>query len=306
MNLAILFWFHKDVPICINRLRLLRRYNPDVPVFALYGGERADIETFKAQLAPYIDDFFHFSQEKSAEWKWWNGDLMITDWYSKRGQTLPWDTIVVVQWDMLVFDSVHKIFAGLTDGQMLLSSLRPVKEVESHWPFTTKYREEYDEFINHIQSELNYSGPALCCNFVVACLPRRFFESYVRVKNPGPGFIEYRVPTYAEMFGIPFYKSKRFDCLWVDEPGAGSVSRWKRVLTTSALYIPFLTIIYHLLRKDGSRIFHPVEIPFPINLRSTRAFLFKVLQSSTHRNRRRFKNQFNRLLTGLRLVSRRK
>ncbi len=42
VQLGILFWFYRDVGLCRNRLRLLRRRNPGTPIYGLYGGPRSD------------------------------------------------------------------------------------------------------------------------------------------------------------------------------------------------------------------------------------------------------------------------
>ena len=132
-QLSILFWFYKDSAVCINRLRLLRKYNPQIPIYGLYGGNSEEAPRFKTALGPYLDDFFHYTTPASEQWKWENGDLMIAAWYRNRGQFLPWRTLVVVQWDMLIFDYIEKVFEELKEGEILLSSVRPLSEVASWW-----------------------------------------------------------------------------------------------------------------------------------------------------------------------------
>ena len=39
MELAILFWFYKEPEICLNRLKILKKYNPDLKIFGLFGGD---------------------------------------------------------------------------------------------------------------------------------------------------------------------------------------------------------------------------------------------------------------------------
>jgi adenine-specific DNA methylase len=137
MKLAILFWFYKEPQVCKNHLELLRRYNPTVPIYGLYGDELGEVHTYKSVLSKYLDDFYAFTQDKSSSWKWHLGDLLITDWYLERGQHLTWDTIFVVQWDMLVFGPVNELFSMLKEDQILLSGLRPIKEVEKIWSWTS-------------------------------------------------------------------------------------------------------------------------------------------------------------------------
>ncbi len=137
MNLAILFWFYKEPEVCENRLRLLKKTNPGLKIFGLYGGEQKQAKEYEDRLGKYLNDFYAYSGEKSAEWKWINGDLLILDWYEKRGKNLVWDSVVIVQWDMLVFDSFLNLFKGIQRGQIFLSGLRPLdKKIEENWDWT--------------------------------------------------------------------------------------------------------------------------------------------------------------------------
>jgi len=52
MKRIILFRFHTNVDICKNRLRLLKKYNPEVKIFGLFGGQERDLEKFQKILNP--------------------------------------------------------------------------------------------------------------------------------------------------------------------------------------------------------------------------------------------------------------
>ena len=85
-RVAVLFWFYRDLPVCRNRLDLLRRDNPDASIFGLYGGDPLDAERFRLALEPDLDDFWAFDQPVSSKWKWLNGDLMLAAWYEARAE----------------------------------------------------------------------------------------------------------------------------------------------------------------------------------------------------------------------------
>ncbi|HET9729236.1 MAG TPA: hypothetical protein VFR41_07445, partial [Acidimicrobiia bacterium] len=101
-GIAILFWCYRDLPVCENRIAGLRRLNPGTRIFVLYGGPNGDADRFRNALAPVVDDFYGFDREVSSTWKWRNGDLMLADWFDRRGKDLEWDHVFIVQWDMLV------------------------------------------------------------------------------------------------------------------------------------------------------------------------------------------------------------
>lgn len=281
MKLAILFWFYKEPEICLNRLELLRRHNPDTQIYGLYGGDLESADRFQSLLASYLNDFYVFTANEDSYWKWIQGDLMITQWYRDRGQYLEWDTIVIIQWDMLVFGSVEQIFSMLKPDQLLLSGLRPIREVEADWGWVTPKipdrRQHYLEFLEHVRKTYNYQSEPLGCLFIVVCLPRAFLDQYSTVEQPELGFIEYRIPIYAQIFGSSFCENHPFQAWWVDvDPIFWVKSPIQRAINSLSLRlnpnplnpakreISLIPIARHLSMPGGARIFHPYENLFPL------------------------------------------
>ena len=66
MKSAVLFWFYKDPAVCTNRLQLIKKYNPKLPIFGLYGGAKKDAGKYKKLLSQYLDDFFISSKHNQA------------------------------------------------------------------------------------------------------------------------------------------------------------------------------------------------------------------------------------------------
>jgi hypothetical protein len=265
MKLAILFWFYKEPQVCENRLQMLRKYNPSTPIYGLYGGDPSEADRYRQTLGEYLDDFYVFDQERDKKWKWLHGDLMIADWYSKRGIELSWDTVVVVQWDMLVFGPIHRIFSMLRTDQILLSGLRPVKEVAQKWDWVSPdypdRQEKYFSFLGYVKENFSFDQEPMCCLFIVVCLPRSFLEKYSQVDQPELGFLEYRVPMYAQIFQIPFCVDHSFDPWWDDiDP-----FRQDLALRPVPRGISRRTMLRHLLNPKGSRVFHPYFKRAPIS-----------------------------------------
>lgn len=280
MKLAILFWFYKEPEICKNRLELLRQHNPTVPIYGLYGGDPTVAAQYQSCLGQYLDDFYVFSEEKDSLWKWLQGDLMITHWYCERGKYLDWDTIAIVQWDMVVFESVEQLFPTLKPDHILLSGLRPIQEVENDWewvsPKVPERRQRYLEFLNYVTQTYDYKDEPLGCLFIVVCFPRVFLELYSAIAEPEFGFIEYRIPIYAQIFGVPFCQDHGFDAWWVDvDPVFRVKNPVRRALNSIRLKlnpnplnpakreISLIPIYRHLSTKTGARVFHPYEQVFP-------------------------------------------
>ncbi|MBA4320186.1 MAG: hypothetical protein C0412_17445, partial [Flavobacterium sp.] len=201
----------------------------------------------------YLDDFYAFNLNKDSNWKWINGDLMILDWYDKRGRNLSWDSVVVVQWDMLIFDSLLNQFSKIKKDQIYLSGLRKLDaEIENKWDWTRpdkKERQNYLNFLEYVKINYGYvDQPSLCSLFIFQIFPRIFFKKYLRVKNKEVGMLEYKIPIYAKIFNISFFK-KNIGVWWFSDEPKPLNARSKEI---SKDYIQ-----QELAKKNGWRIFHP-------------------------------------------------
>ncbi len=262
MELAILFWFYKEPDICENRLRLLRKYNPDITVYGLFGGVQEEADTYRKRLGKYLDDFY-VSLETDPNRKWIHGDLMILEWFGSRGRNLKWDSIAIVQWDMLVFTSLREYFSDMRGGEIFLSGLRMLDdEIESRWNWTKSdgiERGNYLSFRDHISRRYGYAGDLLACLFIFEIFPRIFFERYLEVSDREVGMLEYKVPTYAKIFNIPFYKRNLGVWWFAPEAESGHIP-----LNARGVEIPEAYIREELEKPGGYRIFHPYFELWPI------------------------------------------
>jgi glycosyltransferase involved in cell wall biosynthesis len=255
VELAILFWCYKEAEVCANRLRLLRHYNPSTPIYVLFGGEPAEAQRFETEFHPYVNDFYVFSEGKSPQWKWKHGDMLISRWFSERGYQLKWDSIAIIQWDMLVFAPVEKLFGHLKKNELLLSGARPVEEVKAWWGWVQPlHREEYAGFLNenHLQER-----DAWCFEFIVAAFPRAFLERFSGRKNPETGFLEYTIPTLAKSWGFDFCTHHPYTPWWHGNPQEFHEHPYRKMLNAGNVDCPDRYVLLHLLDPWGLRIFHP-------------------------------------------------
>ena len=255
---AILFWFYKDEHVCADRLASLRRLNPDRPIYGLFGGAAADASRFERAL-PELDDFWLYPEAVSADWAWRNGEMLIHRWHQERGRELEWDTVFLAQWDLLTTQPIDSL-VSLQRDDIFLSSLRPIAEVQSWWMWTQgEHRAEYEAFMANVRDVYGYEGEALCCQFVVACLPRSFLDRFLTVSSPELGFLEYKLPTLATVFGNPLVDDSRFHVWWPNDPVTGRLPRSRRVLTGSGVNIRLRAI----LRRPRVGVYHPYRDVFP-------------------------------------------
>lgn len=254
-NLAILFWFYNEPEICKNRLELIKNNNPLAKIYGLFGGDPKDLEdsVYYENLKPYLDDLY-ICPFTDQDWKWRHGDLVLLDWYEKRGTGFAWDSIVITQWDMLVFDSFERQFPNIKKGEIFLSGLRDLDAyIEGVWSWTREGspdRYDYLTFLQYVKDKYNYATtPPPCCLFILEVFPRLFFEKYAKIENKELGFLEYKIPIYAEIFGMVVYKRDLGVC-WV-EPS----EKYPLNARTEAIKKEYIE--KQLETPHGWRIFHP-------------------------------------------------
>jgi hypothetical protein len=267
VRLSILFWIYKDVDLCINRLRMLRRLNPELSIYCLYGGPLEAAEAFREGLEPWVHDFHVFSEERSPRWKWLQGDQLITNWYRERGVDLPWDTIFIAQWDLLMLSPLQELCAALEPEQLILPGLRCIRDVEHFWWWVrpgSSELEEYQRFSQALASSGLLPEDPLCCNFVAAALPRRFLDRYAAIPDPDGGFLEYKIPMYAQAWGMDFCRSHPFNPVWTGERERGRVTTYLQTMHAEKQPIRRPTLLLNAVSPWGSRVFHPYERPFPM------------------------------------------
>jgi len=198
---------------------------------------------------------------------------MIARWYRERGRQLPWDTVVVVQWDMLLMGALEELFAALKKDELLLSGLRPVREVEDWWfwpdhgsPRDGSTKAKYRLFLEHVRDRYGYDAEPLCCLFIVACLPRSFLDRYSDIEKPEIGFLEYKLPIYGQIFGTRFCEGHPYRPCWPD-PGSRPPSDRDQILNAKGRGTSLALVARELLDRGGARIFHPFYGRYPLSVR---------------------------------------
>lgn len=258
MKLAALYWHYKNLTVTDNHLNLLRFNNPSLPIFGLFGGERQQASRFRNRLKPRLDDWFESSWTDPKR-KWIHGDLMLTDWYRKRGRKLNWTHLAVIQWDMLVFIDLAQCFRGLRQKDIILSGFRRLTpDIERQWHWTRSglpYRKNYLAFLRYIREHYSDNRPPIVCLFMLQVFPRYFFERYARIPKPEFGMLEYKVPMYARYFGCNL---RRRDLgVW------GFDHQTNIAMTAQGDDIPASFIRSQLTKPNGYRLFHPFPRVWP-------------------------------------------
>lgn len=291
MKQAILFNYFVDVEVCLNRLKMLRKFNPGMPIYGLYGGPPEKGESFASQIESKMDDSYIFSEDRTDVWRWANPDLLIAGWYRDRGKDLEWDTLVWVHWDQLILAPINEIFPNYRQGELLLTGVRPIKEVESWWHWVSKENihygyDHYMKFFNFIKDHYNYKDEPLACQGLLTIFPREFLERYSYMPNIEYGNIEYKFPIYAQIFGTPFCQAHKIEAYWEKDPDEANATPRAKCMTASKQQVPLRTVLNFMKEKNSQRIFHPYRRIYPLDggdwLRLLRDKLFNRRYSRKH------------------------
>jgi hypothetical protein len=258
MKPDVLFWFYKNFDTCRKRLERLRQFNEGIRIFALYGGPLREAEIARNALDEFVDDFYVYTEEKDSSWKHIHGEQMIASWYIERGRHLEWETIFIMQWDMLILEPLETLFFGLRSHEILLSGFTPISTVSSWWYWANPKNSDLASFKEFLCNEFNYKDELFACLFIVICYPRIFLEKYVNAGCPEVGFLEYKIPTMAHIFGIPICRNHDFEPWWRENPATRNIPWHQRVLNAASQEIPRSVILQELASSNGKRLFHPV------------------------------------------------
>jgi hypothetical protein len=260
LDLAIIYWFYKEPEITKNHLEVIRRYNPNRKIFGLYGGDIKEASNYSAALENLLDDFWVYPETYGSKKydKWIHGDLMLLDWYEKRGQNLIWDSVAITQWDMLLLDDIMNITPDIQTNQVFFSGYRTLdQEIENRWSWTKpdgKFRKEYLDFCSYVENKFGYMERLKCCLYIYEVLTRPFFDGYLSLPEKGLGMLEYKDPTLACILGLDIYEQD----IGVYWRSAGQ-STLQSPLNAMSVPIKTSLIKEELLKPDGWRLFHPYE-----------------------------------------------
>ena len=250
MKRIALFRYHNQANICINRIELFKHYNPYTPVYGLFGGPEENFDTYQRLLDTYLKGNYCL-KEKPDEWKWKNGDLAIRKWYMDYGKDLDFDMLHILEWDLLMFESLDELYAHIPQNSLGVSGLTRLNKISNKWFWTRDPHQKSEWETLHQQVQQKY-GPIKNLYASVApglCMPKSFLEQYAQAKVPELSHDELRITLFAQAMGFKLYDT-RFFKRWF------SKKEWK-YFNCNNFNITWSTISHELSKKKGRRVFHP-------------------------------------------------
>lgn len=257
----ILFRYHNNLELCKDRLEFFRRLNPDISIYGLYGGKEDEFELYHEKLQKYFEHNYCI-KNKPAQWKWQHSDLVYRLWYNDVGCQIAFDSVIVLEWDLVFFEPVENIYGFVDKHQVGLTGLIPLHKIEKKWFWTRdpQQRKNWQKLLDYVKDQWQYSASPFASLCPGVILPKSFLEKYNQIEVPELCHDELRIPLFAQALGysltdLGFFKK------WF------SKSEWK-YFNCNNRYIEQKTIHKELSKEKGRRVFHPfrekIELSFPV------------------------------------------
>lgn len=191
MNRIILFRFHKNADICANRIKILKNQNHNIPIYGV--GE--DINGINKLYDNGLENL-HTINNKSDRWKWLNGDFVIQDWYNSKGKYIDFDICHIIEWDMILTDSIENIYSHIDIGSIGITGLKPINKVNKNW-LNGRYN-EINYLIDYFSKEIRYKDLEMGI-FPGLSVPKQFLEDINSLDIPNIANDEIRISVLANM-----------------------------------------------------------------------------------------------------------
>ena len=136
----ILFRFHEDIRLCKDRIATLRFFNPDTPIYGLYGGPAGEFPNVRRSLGSELESV-HLFKHRSRKWKWLHPDLGVKHWFKEFGHTLEFDYLFDYEYDILAAAPLRRLYPKINEQSIALSAVTKLSNVENRWNWTSSAKE---------------------------------------------------------------------------------------------------------------------------------------------------------------------
>jgi hypothetical protein len=169
---------------------------------------------------------------------------------------MAFDVVHLVELDLLLLDSLERVYASVPPAAVGVTALTPLSEVEHdcRWLQRPQGRQQWERLLSYAHAVWAYDGVPHACWRAGACFPRSFLERYALLEAPELCDDRLRVPLFAQILGLPLVDTG-FRRGWHDPDEDRFFNRDGREIETSAIGA-------ELIKADGRRAFYPVRGTF--------------------------------------------
>ncbi len=235
---------------------LLRRHNPGTPIYGLFGGDESLYPRVQQSLEQEFSHLYCL-RDKTPIWKWLNGDLAVRDWYRMIGRDLQFDMLHVVEWDLVLLDSLEKIYREVPKGGVGITGLIPLKLIKDKWLWPRLenwWVPQWKQLLALSREKYRYTAEPYASLGPGLCLPKEFLELYAACEVPELCHDEVRLPLFAQNLGFDLYDTKFYGG-WFDPHD-------EIFFNSTNKEIELEVINNELGNPDGKRAFHPYRDVF--------------------------------------------
>ncbi|MDR2513345.1 MAG: glycosyltransferase family 92 protein [Puniceicoccales bacterium] len=248
---VLLFRCHTHWEKCRETLKILKHFNPTLPIYILYGGPRQGESSARKLAAEFAEGFWSYqADEISAHWKWQHGDEMIRAWYEHYGYSVDFSHIYSYEWDILPVAPLEEIYPKFEADAVYMSPLRPfTPSYEKQWAWTANGKWRDSSFMKYMKTHYGVSRPKYCTLGPAVVFSRKFLELSRHLPNLSGVHEEIAIPALAEAFGLPLYDTGIYT-----HPRNKNQHFWN---TTDS--IKRTRLQNEVSSVTGMQIFHPVK-----------------------------------------------
>jgi hypothetical protein len=277
---TILFRFHDFFDVCDARLSRLQALNPGIKIHGLYGGTKQTLTSASSSFLEKFESLHVLTQD--SIWCWMFGGFFGVDsWYKAIGRQLDFDVVHLIEWDLLMEDSLENLYRHIEPEFIGVTAPTPIGDLKGKWQWVTDAgkRAELHLLLQSIRADHGVTPVVHACFIAGACFPKAFLESISRWKIPSYCNDEVLVPLYAQIAKIGlrdtgFLRNWSKFAKWslylpnavASDPFAGRRSHWIHRWLVDFEYfncdshdISIKDIRKQLAHPQGRRVFHPVR-----------------------------------------------
>lgn len=255
----VLFRFDKYLDVCRNRIEMIKSINPDVEIYGLFGGKPADLQQAKDCLYDVLLNIYDPHPDCDLSWRypeslwlWKDGDLALRSWYQSIGKDINFDVLCLIEWDLLMLDSLDKLYGHISTKSVGLTGLIPINMVPENWPWIQKEPEksEWLGLLSFAKLIHHYNFFPHACLGPGYCVPKDFLELYSKSKVLHLCNDELRLPLYSQILGFQLTDTKFYN--------GWQIPQEVKYFNCIKKEIDIDIIKEELSKPDGRRVFHPV------------------------------------------------